>query len=151
MTLITLISETNADEGFEFIYAGPTPDCKNCKVKNACMNLDEGQRYRVLRRREVVHPCKLHDDVCVVEVERIPFDLSVEARSSEEDTIITREENRCERVDCGNHTICRPRFFAPGRYRVLTVGEALECPKGLELKRVSVEKHEQAPSTGPVR
>jgi len=137
---VTLIGRRNASAGYEFIYSGPTPDCKNCKIKNACMNLDVGQRYRITAIRDVEHQCKLHDDVCVVEVERIPFDLGFEARSSEEDTIITREENRCERVDCDNHTICRPRFFTPGRYRVLTVGEALECPKGLELKRVSVEK-----------
>ena len=140
MALVTLIGRLNASEGYEFVYSGPTPECKNCKIKNACMNLDEGQRYRVTGVRDVEHKCKLHDDVLVVEVERRPFDLSVDVRNAEADTIVTREENACERIDCDDHPICHPRFFVPGKYRVLTVGDALECPKGFELKRVSVEK-----------
>jgi uncharacterized protein (UPF0179 family) len=140
MTLISLIGETNAVEGFEFVYVGPTPDCKNCKVKNACMNLEEGQRYMVLRRREVEHPCKLHDKVCVVEVERIPFDIAVDGRHAEKDTIITVETSTCLRMDCENHSICCPTFFSPGKYRVIGVGDGLVCHLGNDLKAVSVER-----------
>ncbi|HID74039.1 MAG TPA: UPF0179 family protein [Thermoplasmata archaeon] len=136
MTLVTLVGETNAREGFEFIYVGPTPDCRNCKIKNACINLERGVRYRITRIRDVVHDCKLHDRVRVVEVEPAPVDMAVESRLAVENTIITVEERRCLHLGCEHHPICVPNFFHPGRYRVVEAGDALTCHRGLDLKAV---------------
>src|SRR6266508_4362580 len=37
---ITLVGERQADVGHEFVYRGPQPECKPCKVRAACLNQD---------------------------------------------------------------------------------------------------------------
>src|SRR5437867_12331180 len=79
---ITLVGERQADVGHEFVYRGPQPECKPCKVRSACLNQDLGRRYRITRVRDVSHPCLLNEERArVVEVEPIAPDCSASARA----------------------------------------------------------------------
>jgi len=140
MALVTLVSSNLAREGYEFIYTGPTPECKTCKIKNACMSLEPGQRYRIARTRDISHDCKLHENVVVVEVDKVPSRTAVESRHASENTIITLEERRCRNIGCEHHPFCSHAFFIPGKYRVIEVGEGLRCHRGMDLKAVLVER-----------
>src|SRR6266699_826239 len=51
---ITLVGERQADVGHEFVYRGPQPECRPCKVRAACLNQEVGRRYRITRVRDVV-------------------------------------------------------------------------------------------------
>jgi Uncharacterized protein conserved in archaea len=65
-TQITLIGTKLATIGMEFIFNGPTPECESCKLRNTCMNLEPGRRYRILGiKGELVHECPLHEEGCV--------------------------------------------------------------------------------------
>src|SRR2546427_354644 len=53
---ITLVGERQAHVGHEFVYRGPQPECKPCKVRRACLNQDLGRRDRITRVRDGSHP-----------------------------------------------------------------------------------------------
>ena len=59
---ITVIGERLAKPGAEFIFAGEMPECKKCKVRGACLNLEAGRRYKIDSVREGhLMDCALHD------------------------------------------------------------------------------------------
>ena len=58
---ITLIGVGLAKVGVEFVFNGPTNECETCKLKNTCLNLDIGRRYRIVSvRGNMKHDCELH-------------------------------------------------------------------------------------------
>ena len=58
MALITLLSEPQAKVGGEFYFMGPLTDCKDCRLKGVCFNLEPGSRYRVVEVRSQRHACE---------------------------------------------------------------------------------------------
>lgn len=84
-TKITLIGSRLAREGLEFIFKGEMPECKKCRLKNTCLNLEPGRRYKVVRiKSQDIHECFLHDSggVLAVDVSRAPITTSVESRKA---------------------------------------------------------------------
>ncbi|PJB22268.1 MAG: hypothetical protein CO114_00925, partial [Euryarchaeota archaeon CG_4_9_14_3_um_filter_38_12] len=72
MVLVTLVGEKIAKKDNEFIYIGSLPECRGCKLKTVCFNLDEGRRYKITNIRDIHHDCKIHEGgVRIVEVEKI--------------------------------------------------------------------------------
>ncbi len=58
MVVITLIGEHQAKEGEQFVYRGPLTECRECKLKAVCFNLDPGSMYRIKKIRDVHHECR---------------------------------------------------------------------------------------------
>ncbi len=135
MVQITLVGERQAVVGHEFVYRGPQPECRDCRVKAACLNQDVGRRYRIVHVREVSHPCPLNEERArVVEVEASPPDVSLPVRAAVEGAIMTYEGVVCANAACGNYRTCHPIGIEPGtRLRILAVGRELDCPLGYEL------------------
>src|SRR5665648_1194397 len=81
--IITLIGTKLAKVGSEFVYKGPADDCDPCRIKNVCLNLRKGAKYRIVNLRPgVVHNCEIHDGgVKTVEVVETPIKANVEAVS----------------------------------------------------------------------
>src|SRR5437867_10404112 len=127
---ITLVGERQADVGHEFVYRGPQPECKPCKVRSACLNQDLGRRYRITRVRDVVHPCLLNEERArVVEVVPLPPACSVAARTAVEGAGLAYEKIVCANAACPNFRTCHPVGIDPGtRIRIVYVGPELECP-----------------------
>ena len=72
MALITLLSEPQAKVGGEFYFMGPLTDCKDCRLKGVCFNLEPGSRYRVVEVRSQRHACEeCEGEVVAVEVEKV--------------------------------------------------------------------------------
>src|SRR5205823_2580390 len=87
---ITLVGEGQAQVGHEFVYRGPQPECRPCKVRAACLNQALGQRYRIKRVRDVTHPCLLNEERArVVEVELAPPEASLPSRAAIEGAVVT--------------------------------------------------------------
>lgn len=59
MAVVTLTGERLAKEGAEFVFLGPQPGCKDCKLKGPCLHLVVGQRYLIQGVRPIPH-----DDIC---------------------------------------------------------------------------------------
>ncbi len=140
MVQITLVGERQAHVGHEFIYRGPQPECTPCKVRAACLNQDSGHRYRITRVRNVAHACLLNEERArVVEVEAVPPDCSLPARSAVEGAVLAYEKIVCANGACPNYALCHPIGIDPGmRIRVLEVGTELACPLGYSIASATV-------------
>ncbi len=132
---ITLVGERQAVAGHEFVYRGPQPECRECRVKAACLNQDVGRRYRVLRVREVAHPCLLNEErVRVVEVEAAPPECSLPTRGAVEGALVAYEPIICANAACPNFRLCHPVGLERGtRLRIVEVGTELDCPLGYDI------------------
>ena len=140
MAQVTLVGERQATAGREFVYRGPQPACRDCRVKAACLNQEVGHRYRIVRTRDVLHPCPLNEErVRVVEVEAASPACSLPARANVEGSLVTYEGVVCGHAACPNFRLCHPVGIEPGtRLRVVAPGRELACPLGYELAAVQV-------------
>ncbi|MCK4445288.1 MAG: UPF0179 family protein [Thermoplasmata archaeon] len=139
--MVTLVGERQVKIGNEFIYLGPLMDCKECKLKGVCFNLEEGRKYRIKGVRGVRHECKIHDGgVMVVEVEQTPLTIAANGKSAIEGSMITFEFPKCDEVACKAYKLCHPIALSNGgKGKILKVGGVLDCSKGHELKEVTIE------------
>lgn len=135
MAQVTLVGEPQAATGHEFVYRGPQPECRPCKVKAVCLNQALGRRYRILTVREVSHACLLNEDKArVVEVETAPPDCSLPVRAAVEGSIIAYPGLICSNAACSNFRLCHPVGIDVGtRLKVLAAGPELACPLGYEI------------------
>ena len=141
MVLVTVVGEQQCKKGFDFVFGGPIADCRECKVKNVCFHLEQNRWYKVTEIRDVHHDCKIHEGgVRVVEVERMPTRAALAKESAHEGSMITFAESDCNRRGCRNFKICSPFGASEGmRFRIASVDEELECPRGRKLTVVSLE------------
>lgn len=147
MVLITLVGEKQAKEGYEFVYIGSLSECKECKLKTVCFNLEQGLRYRVKSVRTKHHACSVHEDgVRVVEVEKAPLPIGIDSSLAIEGSTIDIKEIACHNVGCTNYRICLPRGFYRGTsYRIVKITKDMDCPDGKKLKEIVVEPEKGTP------
>jgi len=139
--MITLIGKELAKEGLEFQYLGPLLECRNCKLKNVCFNLDEGKWYRITGVRDKEHDCKVHDEgkVVTVEVEELPIPLAVGAKGVVEGETLTFKPVNCKEYECEFYELCHPLGLREGtKIKIEKIVEDIKCPKNKSLKKVLV-------------
>lgn len=145
MVLVTLVGERWSRVGEEFVFegpnAGPHTECRPCKLKAVCWNLEEGRHYRILGLRSVHHSCALHEGgVRVAEVEKIAFALNLPRRLGLAGGTITFEEPVCGRPSCAEYRTCHPLGARTDlKYRVQSVEGSVDCPAGFALVHARVE------------
>jgi len=138
--MITLIGKALAEEGLEFQYRGPLMECRTCKLKNVCFNLDEGKWYRITKIRDKEHDCKIHEGgkVVTVEVEEIPVPIIISAKNVVEGETITYKPVKCRETKCEYYSLCHPIGLREGdKIKIVKVLENVECDKK-NLKKVLV-------------
>jgi uncharacterized protein (UPF0179 family) len=140
MASITLISVPQAKEGERFYYLGPQPECDSCKLKNVCVNLEQGSMYEITAVREQTHDCALNEDkVRVVEVDKTAQNSAVPKKSAIEGGIITFKEPECKKMDCRNYRICHPYALENGKkYKIIDVKGSADCPIYADLVLVTL-------------
>jgi uncharacterized protein (UPF0179 family) len=141
MVVITLIGEHLAKEGEEFVYLGPLTECRDCKLKGVCFNLDPGGMYRITAVRNVKHDCRVFEEgVRVVEVAKVPQKCVVPQKYAIEGSTISVEGIKCKTLGCANYQVCHPRGLdRTMRFRVARIDREVKCPEGLRLVAVSLE------------
>ena len=141
MVLVTLIGNMLAKEGTLFIYSGPVNDCRDCRLKTVCFNLDEGNHYKVTGLRDVQHDCKMHEGgVRVVEVEIVPIDASEESQRAIEGATISFEEPDCKHIGCAHYRLCHPLGISEEKkYRIMRVEDNLDCILGQQRKKIRMQ------------
>ncbi len=140
MAIITLVGKDMAKEGLEFQYMGPLMECRGCKLKNVCFNLDEGKWYRVVKVRDKEHECRVHNDgkVVTVEVEEIPVPILVAAKTVVEGEVLEYHRVSCHHADCEDRELCMPMGLRDGtKIKVVKIVGTVECG-GREFKKVLV-------------
>lgn len=141
MVIITLIGEHQAKEGEEFVYRGPLTDCRECRLKAVCFNLDPGCAYTIKGIREVKHECRIHEDgVRVVEVEKILVQCAVDSKFAIEGSMITLGESKCENIGCAQYRLCHPHgMLKNSKWRVASIYGDIDCPDKMKMIKVDLE------------
>ncbi len=136
--VVTLVGETQAKVGTTFIFLGPISECRDCKRKTVCFNLEEGTLYEIISVRDKHHECNIHEGgVRVVELKKSPIETTVDPNYAIEGSMITVEKEECLNIGCEHRRIC----FALGpkankKYKVADVKSDVKCPEGRNLKVV---------------
>ncbi len=139
MPEITLIAHQEAKEGYEFIYQGGAPVCRTCPYRQACLTLDPGRRYSIVRVRPITHPCAMQEaEANVVEVRAVPRTLVVDARAATVGARIEVGRYACSRLDCPHWSVCAGPSLPPKQqYHIERVDAApVDCRIGRTLKQV---------------
>ncbi len=140
--MITLIGEKLAREGLEFQYLGPLLECRDCKLKNVCFNLDEGKWYRIKKVRNKEHKCKVHEGnkVVTVEVEEIPVPIVIDVSTVVEgETIEYRRINHRDYECGGDYDLYHPIGLRDGmKIKIVKIEGEIKCKKDKTLKKVLV-------------
>jgi uncharacterized protein (UPF0179 family) len=140
MVLVTLVGEQLAKKDNDFIYMGSLSECKDCKLKNVCFNLEEGCRYKITNIRDVRHDCKIHEGgVRIVEVEKTPLPATVESKKAIEGETITMGPN-CANIGCEFYNLCVPPGVKSGmKLKISKIKGDIKCPEEKKLKEVLLE------------
>ena len=141
--LITLVGIKQAKEGFTFIHHGFSPKCEGCEYSQVCIgNLEVGRVYKVVKLREKVFPCRLHEGgVRVVEVVESEILSSLPSKLAIEGAVINFQSQRCDTPLCEHYDLCVPDGLFNGDYcTILSVKENIPCPKGLQLVKVALKR-----------
>ncbi len=138
--MITIVSSEVAKEGYEFVFLGPENECKNCRLKNVCVGLRVGGRYRIVGVRDKEHDCKLvNGPGRVVDVEEMPFYVAVEKKKAIEDAIVSPEITDCSHVGCENYPVCHPLALdRDEKLKIVGLSGKMECRAGLDLVKARV-------------
>ncbi|MCK4455801.1 MAG: UPF0179 family protein, partial [Thermoplasmata archaeon] len=117
---------------------GPLSECKDCRLKGVCFNLEEGKRYRISSVRRLHHSCRVHEDgVRVVEVEAVPVDAVVSVKSAVEGSTVTLEFPKCGEIGCEHYRLCHPLGLKDRqKATIIEVKEKVKCPRKRPLKWV---------------
>ena len=141
--MITLVGVRQAKEGFVFIHQGPSSNCEHCEYYQVCIkNLEAGRVYKVVRLREKVFPCMLHEaGVRVVEVVESDILAALPSKLAIEGAVITFQKVECDIQSCEHYELCVPRGLANGNQcTVLKIGENILCPNDLSLVKAVLRR-----------
>ena len=109
MSKVTLIGETLAEVGTEFVYGGESAACDGCPYREQCLNLTVGRRYRVTSVRDSgTLECAVHaGGVTAVEVEPAPMLANVASNTAYAGSKASLE-GPCPYTECPSHEFCEP-------------------------------------------
>nr|WP_321497843.1 UPF0179 family protein [uncultured Methanolobus sp.] len=143
-TTITLIGSRLAKEGEDFVFMGESRECKKCKLRRTCMNLEPGRKYRVAKLRgETVHDCFIHEGgVLTVEVENSPIVAAIESRKAVVGSKVSYELPKCTEFDDSVYDILYPEGLKEGdKCTVIKVLGPMEegMVSGCSLKKVELK------------
>ena len=139
MANVTLVGDKHAKKGNQFIYRGPLSDCRECKVKTVCFNLEEGRKYEIIEVRQMHHQCKIHESgVRAVEYEKLPVEYALTSDGAIEKARITVDESdKCPNRGCESYKLCFPLGLKSGsQYEIKEVQSTVGCSEGKNLKIV---------------
>jgi hypothetical protein len=109
MSKVTLIGETLAEVGTEFVYGGESTACEGCPYREQCLNLTVGRRYRVTGIRDSgTLECAVHaSGVTAVDVEPAPVLANVASNAAYAGSKAALE-GPCPYTECPSYEFCEP-------------------------------------------
>ena len=104
-----------AKESFAFVFMGVSSQCRNCRLRPACVDgLDIGRVYEISE----VFPkkrfnCPLHGEMVLVTLRRPALRVVLQSGLIE-GTTITYKPISCDEVGCPYEALCKPEGILPG-------------------------------------
>jgi len=126
-----------------FTFVTPLQTCSECRIKNVCFNLEAGKTYRISKVREQINPCLVYNTgkVSTIEVEEVEETFNIRyGNRLQEGSTINVTGMRCDHITCQNIETCNLiHKKEPVKVNVSKIVEKIECPKGYDMRRVSVK------------
>jgi hypothetical protein len=146
-TTLTLIGEKQAKLDYEFLYIGPIGECRDCRLKTVCFNLQPSRKYRIIEVRQMHHNCRIHEGgVRVVKVAQVPIKAAVSPKNLVEGSTINYEFINCANLSCENYKLCKPVEMGSGadlkatpRIKIIKIEKELTCPDRKKLVEITAE------------
>ena len=140
---ITVIGARLAKPGTSFYFTDEKEECKKCKIRGACLNLESGRKYRVVSvKNQTLMNCALHDGgVLPIVVENAPTEAYIDSKKAIVGTKMTYMPIKIEGEDAENDAdaeLFAPKGLLKGdKCLVQEVFEGIE-KDGKAYKRVSL-------------
>ncbi len=142
---ITLLGVKQSREGNRFIFTGETEDCSECRLRGACLKLDENRIYEVASVKDTVHPCGVFEEgVRTVEIFEPSYLITTGAKFAVEGATVTFSPRDCNLMDCSHFSHhCCPSYINEGeKLRINAISdEAVDCQQGYQLKLIVVDRN----------
>ena len=143
-TIVTLVGTKQAKVGLSFLHCGAVDECKNCKLLDVCQKLEKGRVYEVIKSRDIVHKCPVHEEgVTLVEVKEGTVLSTLDLRFCVTGAVITYLPTDCEHIDCGEFRKCSPLGLCIGdKCRIEEIVERIgqRCLSGRQLGLVRLRR-----------
>ncbi|MCL2862720.1 MAG: UPF0179 family protein [Methanimicrococcus sp.] len=110
---ITVIGKRLAKPGETFIFLEEQAECKKCKIRGTCLNLDPGRKYEIVAvRNSTLLSCELHDGgVLAVSVKNAPIEAYVDSKRAVEGAKISFDPVKVKNEDSDD--TLNNELFAP--------------------------------------
>lgn len=142
MAFVTLVGERLAKVGETFLFVRALEECKDCRLRNVCFNLEEGFRYEIVNVRDTRHECKIYEEgVRAVEIKKKAIPAAINVNNAFEGSVISIN-SVCPRKGCEYYSLCNPYKLSPKiKLKVTKVirDRKISCPEGKELVEVELE------------
>ena len=141
---VTLLGLKQSKPGNKFIFKGEVSECKDCRLRGACLKLDENRLYEVDSVRDTVHACNVFEEgVCSVEIFEPSYSVTTGAKLAVEGANITFTPRDCDIIECPYYSHhCRPGFLKEGeKLKILDISDkSIECKQGYQLKLIIADR-----------
>jgi uncharacterized protein (UPF0179 family) len=140
---ITLVGLKQAKMGFSFLHESTLEECKGCEFFQVCIaNLKLGRVYKVIKIKDKIFPCRIHEEgVRVVEVIEPNIESDIDTRLAFPSSIITFQPQECNEVSCNNYGKCVPQGLQGGdKCKILSVKGQVKCPLNRSLVLVLLQR-----------
>jgi len=141
---VTLVGTKQAKVGLIFLHHGAVDECRECKLADVCQKLEPGRVYEVIKPRDIVHRCAIHEGgVTLVEVREASVLSTLDLKSCFPGALITYTSSDCRRIDCSEFRKCNPLGVHGGdKCRIEEVVERMgqKCLLGRQLGLVRLRR-----------
>jgi len=141
--IITLVGVKQARKGLKFLHEKSSEKCENCEYYKVCIgNLETGRVYKIVKLRDKVFPCPIHEGgVKVVEVVESEIFAAISEKMALEGAVIIFHPEECENISCKYKNLCFPTGLYMGdRCEIVKVEDKIECEKGLQLVKAELKR-----------
>jgi uncharacterized protein (UPF0179 family) len=125
-----------AKKGFTFLHEGTTEGCENCHLYKVCIaNLAVGKIYTVVKTRDKIFPCKIHENgVRIVEIMEANIEASIETKFAFLNGTITYQPQTCKQRTCPNYSLCVPQGLrVKDKCKIIAIQGKIMCPLNRQL------------------
>ena len=126
---ITVAGERFAKPGEEFFFVGEMPECRKCRFRGTCLNLEPGRKYRIESVREGhLMECALHDGgVLAVHVTPAPIKALVDPKKAVAGSTVVYEPVAAS-VSEEDEKYLAPEGLVKGdRCRIVDIGDTIKA------------------------
>lgn len=141
---ITLLGVKQSKPGNQFLFLGETDSCSECRLRGACLKLEEGRIFEVASVKDTVHACGVFEEgVQTVEIFEPSYKVTTGAKLAVERATFTFTPRDCDIIECPHfqHHCC-PSYLSEGeKLQIVSISnDQIECAQKYQLMLVTADR-----------